>query len=216
MPDDNSPVESKPKQGIARDAEVLISKMSEVEALLGVLSPTATSDDSVAQALTRGLDALDCLRIAAIASAYPDTVANALTEAGADKSVVEQIRNFGARHNLYGTYLNRLHRSEQGFVNEFTRIVSRPTFNLIGATPELDIEIYSHDRLLVTAKNELDGLASFVSSLLGAMNRAAEKLNGLSPSLARGSLDEETITEIVKRADRLRELIPPIVNQESK
>jgi len=216
MPDNSSAVESKPKRAIVQDAEVLVSKMEEVEALLALLSPSGTSDDSIAEVITRGLDDLNCLRIVSVACADPDMTAGALAEEDVDKSVAEQIGRFGRKYKAYGKYLTRLRRSEQGYTNELTGIASRPGLSLMGNDVTVELEVYSHDRLLVTAKNELDGLATFVSYVVGALNKTVEKLNELSPELVRGSLNGETVAEIVKRVDRFKELVSPIVKQEPK
>jgi hypothetical protein len=206
MPNDPSPDE---KLGAAfkEEAGQLLSKMSEVEAVLQLLSPRATYDDSVARLITERLDGLNVLRFVSLCTLFPEDVAASLQGAGVDDQSIGLIKTFAMKYAPYGSFLRRLQRAGQGFVNELTGSAARPALNLLNNEVVLEVKLQSHDRVVLTAKDSLDGWVLYISSLLRQVNKAIESLKRVAPSTAPLSLDPKTVDELVETVHNMQGLM---------
>lgn len=200
--------EDKFAQLIRTDAETFISHLGDVDLLLGKLTPAETLEERTGHAVLEALDDLDCLRFIAWCTDRDYEELNAeLSQLGVPAETISQVSAFLRRYGVYGHFLRRLNRSNQGYDNELTRLSSRPCLTIFGRNPILTLEFYSHDRLVLSSNNSLDGLLTLIDMLMDTVHDTVESLKRLAPDTVKRDLDVETLASLAKQIETLQRAV---------
>jgi hypothetical protein len=200
---------------IKRDAEIFVAHLLDVELLLRLLTPQATLEESASRAILETLDDIECLRfIAWCTDQNPEELGEDLTRAGVPNESAERIEKLLGRYGIYGHFLRRLNRSNQGYENELTRLSSRPVVTTFGRNAIVALQLYSHDRLVLSSNNSLDGLVTFIDMLMDTVNDTIKSINKMAPELLAKALDPETVAAVTSRVETLRQLTSTLVKKE--
>ena len=207
---------NKSQDGLRRDAENFLLKRRDVERVLDNLSYGKGCDDATARQIRRQLDDLDCLRFAAWAIVFPDSVMKELLKLELPPASIDSIREFAQKYSLFGKFLMRLHRAESGFENEFTTLVTSPFVFVKSRRVGVQLEIYSHDKILVTATMELDDLLEFSKELIRRLRNTIEYVNKTNAELVSNALEAASIKEFLEVTEKLRAVLPHLGTPDSE
>lgn len=190
---------------LLQDAKLFLSRRSDVEQILDSVSLIDAADGVKTKQLQQALDGLDCLRFTAWCIGQEEELKTKLKEVGLSEDSQVEILKFSKKYSSLGELLVRLSRVDQGYENEFTRVVSRPLLYLKSGSMCIYLELYSHDQILIRSNQSLGGLMGTIGSLMTAARRAIEDANKLDPKLMRANLEDFDIKKFIDRMDKLRE-----------
>jgi hypothetical protein len=195
------------KKRIKRDAEIFLSRLRDVELVLGALTPASTLDESYARLVSEKLDEIECLKFASWSTALaPEELGTELSEAGVPPDSMEGIKAFADKYRSYAGFLKRLFRGQQGYENELTRMKIRPAIYPYVDDAVIIMNFYSWDRLVLTSNNGLDGLVSLIDMLIDSANDTVDSINSMSPELLSAALDADTVSSMLERVETFKRL----------
>lgn len=191
---------------IKDDAGTFLSRIIEVEGIVDALTPASTLDESAALAVTERLDTLDCLRFVAwCVGEDQGELSTSLGKVGIQPDGIERIATFAKKYSIYDLFFRRLHRANQGYKNELTRLSNRPSIQAFSNNIMVTLQLYNHDRLAITINHDFDGLVDLINLLLEAASDTAESIAASAPEILRSALDRADISEVMRRAEALNQ-----------
>jgi hypothetical protein len=200
------PEDTNSEKEIKHDAGIFLSRIGEVERIIEGLTPASMQDGPTANAVMERLDDLDCLRFTAWCVGHDaEWLSSFLTKLAIQPDGVELITAFASKYSSHDLFLTRLNRANQGYENELTRLSSRPSIQTFGNNAMVTLRLYSHDRLLATSSNGLDGLIELINMLIETANDTAESFEAFAPELLQKALDPDELLQILKGAEALRQ-----------
>ncbi len=200
-------IDDNAKNRIKGDAEIFLSRLRDVELVLGSPSPASTLDDCYARIVSEKLDEMECLKFASWCTYLDAEELDAeLSEAGVPPDSIEGISGFADKYRSYARFLKRLFRSQQGYENELTRMKIRPAIYPYVDDAVTILNLYSWDRLVLTTNNGLDGLVNLIDMLIDSANDTVESINSTSPELLSAALDADTVSGMLERVETFKRL----------
>ncbi len=150
------------------------------------------------------------LRFMAMCTALErEAVANLIEEVELSEDDSKRILAFADKYGSLGSFLTRMYRIDQGYENELTRLVTQPNLFVGSKEPWSRMEIYSHDKLLVTSRMELDGAFRFAATLLRHIRRSLEDLREIDTKFLQDVLKSEDVKRAQEHLARVIELTTP-------
>lgn len=199
--------DDKIRQVLKDDAVVFLSRLADVERVLQLLTPTSILEESTAHIVLRALDEIDCLKFAAWSVALDaEDLFKGLSEAGVESDAIKRIEAFAIRYRDYARFLTRLHRSDQGYENELTRISVRPSIQLYSQSAMVTLQIYNRDQLIVNSSNSVDGLLNFIEMLIDAVNDTTKLVGASAPELLSTVVDADALAGVLDGVETLKRL----------
>jgi len=131
-----------------------------------------------------------------------------LTAAGVTDTEIDTIREFVERYSHCQKFFLRTYRTDQGFENELTSATARPMLYVKSEQFVIDLALYSHDRLIVACKQELDVLMILIESLLSVVRSALKSSSDIRKDLPAKALEPNLVQRVVEAAESLYEFIP--------
>jgi hypothetical protein len=192
------------------EVESLAPKLDSIQSLVEpLLSPRAASPGLAKEVETR-LARSGALPLLILCTTLPaDQVGRMLDDAAVPTESANAVKRFADRFRSLGDLFARAGRADQGYENEITSVSSRPTLFLRTGTVTLDLEVYSHDKLLFRSREDVGELVKVIALFLRHVCGALERARDLDQKLASGAVDPEVFDNFSTQADRLAELVRP-------
>ncbi len=192
------------------DAEMFLRNIGDVEKIIESFPPGMTPDEVSSNKLQQRLDEMKCLRFLAWCTHEPEEEVSArLRESHVPPESITRILGFSNRHRPLGDFLARLYRTDQGYENELTRLEALPVLYLTSRTPVVHLRIYSHDRLVISAKQSLSGMLAFAETIIDTIYDLVRYLKRVNPTLAADSVDREEVRDLLNTVEKLKTVLEP-------
>lgn len=193
----------------ARAARDLLENLSRIEA---VLQPLLGAGATAAFSLSpeeRAFVGSNILRFMGFVTGTDwEKVEKRLSSADLTEAEITGIRAFAEKYWRRHPFFYRAYRAERGFENEVTYIWARPILHLRSKEFLLQLELYSHDKLLLVSHQEMDDVMTLVQGLLEAVRDSLKDAADIRKDLPAEAFPPEVVQQVVEAAEALYEFIP--------
>jgi len=201
--------EGKPKDPFAQAARDFLENVSLIEAMLQPLLGAGSTGVFSLSPDERALLGSNVLRFMGNVTGTPwEKVAQRLSSAGLTEDEISGIRTFAQKYRGRYAFFYRAYRTERGFENEITNLWARPIIHPRTKDFLLQLELYSHDKLLLVSHQEMDDVMTLVRELLEAVRDSLQEAAGIRRDLPPEAFQPEAIQEVVQAAEALYGFVP--------